>query len=63
MYNGKVVVINSLTDKSFEVEHMELDEVMIVKNIPDDEDILKWVSMPSHTNIVTAYDNFEYDGK
>lgn len=42
---------------------MELDEVMIVKNIPDDEDILKWVSMPSHTNIVTAYDNFEYDGK
>ena len=50
-----------LTEKCFVVDHEELQEELVIKCIPEDEDISQWINLPSHTNIVTAYDEFTHE--
>lgn len=35
----------------------------MLKCIPPEEDLNRWLELPSHTNIVTCFDQFQHDGK
>jgi len=61
LWNNILAVKGILTEKWFLVDHEELKEDLVIKWIPEDEDIQQWIDLPSHTNIVTAYDQFEHD--
>ena len=61
LLNGILVVKQIFTEKWFLVDHEELKEDLAIKWIPEDEDIKQWIDLPSHTNIVTAYDQFTHD--
>lgn len=43
------------------MDHEELKEDLVIKVIPEHEDVTQWIDLPSHTNVVTAYDEFEHD--
>lgn len=59
--NNILSVKGILTEKWFIVEHEELKEDLVIKWIPEDENIQKWIDLPSHTNVVTAYDQFMHE--
>lgn len=61
LWNNIMIVKGIMTEKCFLVGHEELNEDLIIKCIPEDENIQKWIDLPSHTNIVTAYDQFKHD--
>ena len=61
LLNNILVVKGIFTEKWFLVDHEELKEDLVIKWIPEEEDIKQWIDLPSHTNIVTAYDQFNYD--
>lgn len=43
------------------VDHEELKEDLVVKCIHENEYVQQWIDIPSHTNVVTCYDQFEHD--
>ena len=59
--NNILSVKGILTEKWFVVDHEELKEELVIKCIPEEEDISQWIDLPSHTNIVTAYDFFMHE--
>lgn len=61
LWNNILAVKGILTEKCFLVDHDELKEDLVIKSIPENENIKQWIELPSHTNIVTAYDQFEHD--
>ncbi len=36
---------------------------MLLRCIPNDENIKSWVELPAHTNVVTAFDSFVHDNR
>jgi len=35
----------------------------MIKCIPEEEDLSRWIDLPTHSNIATAFDQFEHDGR
>jgi hypothetical protein len=35
----------------------------LLKAIPMEENIQRWIDLPPHTNVVTAFDTLNHDGK
>lgn len=44
-----------LSSESYLVYHAELQRQFMLKNIQNDEDIHRWINLPTHSNIVTAF--------
>lgn len=36
---------------------------LLLKAIPNEENIQRWIDLPPHTNVVTAFDTLNHDGK
>ena len=47
-----------LTESSFIVYHEDFKQEFLLNRIDDDEDLEPWLNMHTHSNIVTAYDDF-----
>ena len=47
-----------ITTTSFEVYHRDFEQMFILREINEKEDIEDWISLVSHSNIVTAIDQF-----
>ena len=52
-----------LNEKTFIVFHDDFKEEFVLRNIPNDEKLNRWIDLPPHTNIVTAFDVLTHDGK
>ena len=52
-----------LTTSSFEVYHRDLQQEFVLRRISEIEDISKWIDMVSHSNIVTALEQFKWQGE
>lgn len=52
-----------MTDRSFIVYSEDFKEDLLLKAIPNDENIQTWIDLPPHTNVVTAFDVMQHDGK
>ena len=48
-------VVNKST---FIVYHEDFRQEFFLKEIPDNEDVSNWINVQTHTNIVTAFDQF-----
>ena len=42
--------------RTFVVYHEDFRRDFMLKQIPDNEDVSKWIELQTHTNIVTAFD-------
>jgi len=40
------------------IYHEDFRQEFIIRQIPDLEDITKWIDLQAHTNITTAFDSF-----
>ena len=40
--------------------HEDFRQEFIVREVPEEEDITKWIDLQTHSNIVTAFDSFRY---
>ena len=49
-----------ISDKAYIVYHEDFRQEFIVREIPSEEDISKWIDLQTHSNIVTAFDSFSY---
>jgi serine/threonine protein kinase len=36
---------------------------LLLKALPNDENIQRWIDIPPHTNVVTCFDTIPHDGK
>lgn len=52
-----------LTERAFRCTHIALQRDFFVKNIATEENVQKWIELPSHTNVVTCYDQFFHEGR
>ena len=50
-----------LTEESFIVFHDDFKKEFVLDRIADDEDLEPWLNMHTHSNMVTAYDDFVED--
>jgi hypothetical protein len=58
-----VQVTNIINERTFIVYSEDFKEDMILKLLPNDENIQRWIDLPPHTNVVTAFDCLANDGK
>ena len=58
LLDGKIKVVRLLSERAFIVRYEELgeDEEFVLKFVPQDEVVEPWIDVPTHINIVTAYD-------
>ncbi len=54
-----IQVKHVLCDTAFVIYHEDFRQEFIIRQIPDDENIGKWIDLPTHTNITTAFDSFK----
>ena len=47
-----------LHDTAFVIYHEDFRQEFIIRQIPDLEDITRWIDLQAHTNIATAFDSF-----
>ena len=47
-----------LTDTSFVIYHEDFRQEFLIKQIPENETLDKWIDMQTHSNIVNAFDSF-----
>lgn len=52
-----------ITERSFLVYSEDFKDDLLLKAIPNEENIQKWIDLPPHTNVVTAFDAIPHDGK
>ena len=52
-----------LTERSFLAYSEDFKDELLLKAIPADENIQRWIDLPPHTNVVTAFDALTHDGK
>ena len=52
-----------ISERSFIVYSEEFKEDLLLKAIPADENIQRWIDLPPHTNVATAFDQLSYEGK
>lgn len=48
-----------ICDTAFIIYHEDFRQEFIIRQIADDEDITRWIDLPTHTNISTAFDSFK----
>ena len=48
-----------LCDSAFVIYHEDFRQEFVIRQIPDEEDITKWIDLQTHTNITTAFDSFK----
>ena len=47
-----------ICDTAYVVYHEDFRQEFIIRQVPDNEDITKWIDLQTHTNIATAFDSF-----
>ena len=47
-----------ICDTAFVIYHEDFRQEFIIRQIPDQEDITRWIDLQAHTNIATAFDSF-----
>lgn len=47
-----------ICDTAYVVYHEDFRQEFIIRQIPENEDITKWIDLQTHTNIATAFDSF-----
>ena len=53
-----------MSETEFIAYHTELRSDLLLKQILYDENLLSWIHLPPHSNIVTAFDQFNHiDGE
>jgi len=58
LMNNKICVKRIINMRTFEVYHEDFRRDFMLKQIQDNEDVSKWIELQTHTNIVTAFDQF-----
>mmetsp|Transcript_20791 Transcript_20791/g.32050 ORF Transcript_20791/g.32050 Transcript_20791/m.32050 type:complete len:223 (+) Transcript_20791:151-819(+) len=58
--NEKIVISKVLSDIEFTVFVEELRAYLVMKQVPMEEDLSKWINLPPHTNIVSILDSFDH---
>ena len=61
--NGRFLFLqvkHVISDKAYIVYHEDFRQEFIVREVPEEEDITKWIDLQTHSNIVTAFDSFRY---
>ena len=47
-----------ICDTAYVIYHEDFRQEYVIRQIPDDEDITRWIDTQTHTNIITAIDSF-----
>ncbi|TNV71391.1 hypothetical protein FGO68_gene11587 [Halteria grandinella] len=63
LLNGRLQVKKIITERSFLVYSEDFKDDLLLKAIPNEENIQNWIDLPPHTNVVTAFDAIPHDGK
>ncbi len=50
-----------ISDTAYVIYHEDFRQEFIIRQIPDEEDITRWIDIQAHTNITTAFDSFRDD--
>ena len=51
-----------LGEKHFIAYHEEMKDNFLVRAVDPDENLKRWIDLPSHSNVMTALDQFTHDG-
>jgi serine/threonine protein kinase len=60
LMNDKIIVKKVISNNEFIVFVEDLRMNLVLKQIPNDEDLTRWIKIPPHTNIVSIFDTFEH---
>ena len=47
-----------ICDTAFVVYHEDFRQEFVIRQVPDEENITKWIDLQTHSNITTAFDSF-----
>ena len=47
-----------ICDTAYIIYHEDFRQEFVIRQIPDIEDITRWIDLQAHTNIITAFDSF-----
>ena len=51
------------SERSFVAFHEDYKEDFALKCVPVEENLQRWIDLPTHTNIATCFDQFLHEGK
>lgn len=60
LMNEKMIIKKVVTDTEFIALIPEMKASMILKQIPYEEDLSRWIQLPPHSNVVGCFDTFEH---
>ena len=61
--NGRYVIKKALSERCFIAHCPMTGQDVIIKGILLEENIEQWIDLPLHTNVITAFDQFQFDNK
>lgn len=47
-----------MSDTAYVIYHEDFRQDFVIRQIPDEEDISKWIELQTHSNITTSFDSF-----
>jgi|JI10StandDraft_1071094.scaffolds.fasta_scaffold397192_2 hypothetical protein len=60
---GRLTVVRILNERLFVVFDEELKEEFRLRCVQGEENIQKWIDLPAHANVATAFEQLRHDGK
>lgn len=60
LMDRKITVKKIISETEFVVWHEELRSNLVMKLIDLDENLIRWIRLPPHSNIVTCFDTFNH---
>ena len=61
LLDDKLEVVRILSKTEFIVFHEDLQTFLIMKQIPNDENLTPWIDLPPHSNIVNCFHQFTHN--
>lgn len=56
MQNNKLTIKQVVSEVEFVIWHEDLRTYMMMRIINNEEDVLKWINLPPHTNVASCFD-------
>lgn len=52
-----------INERQFLVYSEDFKDDLLLKAVPEEEGLARWVALPPHTNVVTCFDLLQHEGK
>ena len=56
LQNNKLTIKQVVSEDEFVIWHEDLRTYMMMRIINNEEDVLKWINLPPHTNVASCFD-------